>query len=109
MNYKYGECPMEQIQNLKTQMRKRIFFLLLCVDKDTEEKYRNIDVVSAIENLIVEFNGLNELLEYPPELLRVMSLLLAAKQEYKKEDFSFTEYRRLILGAGAEVLKIKEE
>ena len=61
INYKYGECPIEQIQNLKTQMRKRIFFLLLCVDKDTKEKYRNIDVVSAIENLIVEFNGLNEI------------------------------------------------
>ena len=109
MNYKYGECPAEQIQSLKTQMRKRIFFLLLCVDKDTEEQYKNIDVASAIENLIVEFNGLNELLKYPPELLRVMSLLLAAKQEYGRKEFSFAEYRRLILGAGAEVLKIKEE
>ena len=109
MVYKYGECPVEQIQSLKTQMRKRIFFLLLCVDKETREKYQDVDVVSAIENLIVEFNGLNELLEYPPELLRVMSLLLAAKQEFTKEDFSYAEYRRLILGAGAEVLKIKEE
>lgn len=109
MNYKYGEYSQGQIQDLKKQMRKRIFFLLLCADEQFGDKYSNIDVPFAIESLLVEFSGLNELLLYPPELVRIMSMLVSAKNEYLKEDFEYQEYRRLILGAGAEVLKIKED
>jgi hypothetical protein len=108
MNYKYGHCPDTQISEVKEQMRKRIFFLLICADKDFEEKYKDINIPEAIENLLVEFNGLNEVLLFPPEMLRIMGMLTSAKNEYLKDDFNFQEYRRLVLGAGAEVLKIRE-
>ena len=108
MNYKYGVYPSEQIKDLKQTMRKRIFFLLLCADKSVEE-YENVDIPSAINNLLVEFDGLNELLNYPEELVEVMSMLTAARKEYISESYNYSEYRRLILGAGAKVLKIPED
>ena len=108
MDYKYGKYSQMQIGELKQQMRKRIFFLLLCADEKLADNYKEVDIPVAIENLLTELGGLNELLLCPPELIRVMSMLVAAKTEYLKSDFNFQEYRRLILGAGAEVLKIKE-
>jgi hypothetical protein len=108
MDYKYGNYPSAQIHDLKIQMRKRIFFLLLCADEKLADKYEGVDVVSAIDSLLVEFGGLNELLMCPAELVLVMGMLTAAKAEYQKDDYSFQKYRKLILGAGAEVLKIKE-
>ena len=37
-----------------------------------------------------------------------MSLLKAAQSVYNEPTFDFREYRKLILDAGAEVLKIKD-
>lgn len=108
MNYKYGEIPRSQFFDVKQLMRKKIFFLLLCADKDFEDEYKDIDVPSAIDSLLVEFDGLNELLLYPPEMMRIMAILTSAKNEYQKDDYNFRRYRKLILDAGAEVLKIRE-
>jgi len=39
-----------------------------------------------------------------------MSLLESALQEYEKgEEFDFSLYRKLVLDAGSEVMKIREE
>ena len=108
MDYKYGVYPSTQIKDLKQVMRKRIFFLLLCADKSVKE-YEDIDIPSAINNLLIEFDGLNELLGYPEELVEIMSMLVAARKEYTSNNYEYSEYRRLILGAGAKVLKISED
>lgn len=108
VNHKYGTFSKEQIKETKIRMQKQIFFLLLCVDEKTKEEYVNVDVNEAFINLLTWFGGLNEILSYPTELVRVISLLEEARQELNREDFEFSKYRKLILDAGSEVMKIKE-
>lgn len=107
--YKYGEFDNNQIAITKQQMRKQIYFLLLCVDPETKCEYKDIDVNKAFDSLLRKFGGLNEILLRPAELVKIISLLEAALIEYNSEDFKFAVYRKLILDAGSEVLKIKEE
>lgn len=109
VNHKYGEFSEEQIKSTKTRMQKQIFFLLLCVDEKTKEEHVNVNVNEAFINLLTWFGGLNEILSYPPELVRVISLLEEARQEFNSESFEFQKYRKLILDAGSEVMKIKEK
>lgn len=108
MVYKYGEFTDNQIAITKQKMRKQIYFLLLCVDPKTKDEYKNIDINQAFDSLLRRFGGFNELLSYPPELVKVMSLLEAALMELNNPDFSFNSYRKLVLDAGSEVLNIKE-
>lgn len=107
MTYKYGDFKHNQIAETKLKMRKQIFFLLLIVDPETAWQYE-VSVLEAFENVLRVFGGLNDLLGYPSELVSVMSLLNAAFLEYKNVDFKYERYRKLILDAGNEVLKIKE-
>lgn len=108
MTYKYGEYTKEQISDIKQYIRKQIFFLLLCVDRDTKEEYKNVSVDQAFDSLLQRLAGLNELLCCPAELVRVMTLLEAARLEYNSPSFQFSKYRKLVLDAGNEVNKIKE-
>ena len=108
MNYKYGVYTSGQITELKKNIRRQIYFLLLIVDPKTREDYKNIDVNNAFANTMVYFAGLNDLLNNPPEIVRVMGLLEAALIEFNSNNFCYKNYRKLILDAGSEVLKIKE-
>ena len=108
MKYKYGEFTESQISLTKTKLRKQIFFLLLIVDPDTRAEYEDTDPVAAIENVQWIIGGFNELLGHPQEIVTVASLLSSALIEYTNPDFKFKVYRKLILDAGNEVLKIKE-
>ena len=53
--------------------------------------------------------GMNELLLCQPELVTTMSLLQAALIEFNNPEFDFGKYRKLILDAGAEINKLREE
>lgn len=106
--YKYGFFLDKQIEEIRVYMQKQIYFLLLYVDKKTCEKYKDVDVNKAFESILTWFDGLNEILFYPTELVKVIALLEEAKKEYNKSDFEFKKYRKLILEAGSEVLNIKE-
>lgn len=108
MQHKYGEFSTEQIRLTKEQIRKKIFFLLLYVDPKTQSKFTDINVDSAFFNLLSELGGLNSILRKPQELVLVISLLEAAWMEYNDPSFSFKTYRKLILDAGAETMKIRE-
>lgn len=108
MMYKYGNYTNTQISETKKYMRKQIYFLLLIVDPETKSEYANVNVKQAYENTMFYFAGLNNLLKNPPELVRVMGLLESALIEYNKDTFNFKRYRKLVLDAGSEVLKIKE-
>lgn len=107
MIYAYGEFTKNQIMETKRLMRKQIFFLLLIVDPETEWKY-DVSVYEAFENALTVFGSLNDILHYPKELVKVITLVNAAFLEYKSQDFDYQKYRKLILDAGNEVLKIKE-
>ena len=108
MKYKYGEYGNKQMQDLKESIRKQIFFLLLIVDPKTREEYTNVDVNAAFDSLLRSLGGLNQLLGEPIELVNVMMLVQAAWTEYNSPDYKYSNYRRLVLAAGSDVLKIKE-
>ena len=108
MIYKYGEFSDNQFEQTKVYMRKQIFFLLLIVDPNTCDQYSAVNVDEAFSGVLRKFGGLNKILFEPPEMVRVISLLEAALEEYHKANFSFSIYRKLVLDAGAEVLRIQE-
>lgn len=104
----YGSYSSKQIHQTKVSLRKSIFFLLLYVDRNTKTNYPDIDVAEAFRDLQNRLNGLNSILLEPPELVETMSLLQAALIEYNSECFNWSNYRKLILDAGSEIMKIKE-
>lgn len=108
MIHKYGEFTTKQINAEVDRLRKSIFFLLLCVDKETRDSYQHISVPLVFRNLLYRIGGLNDVLFQPVELVTVISLLQAAFNEYTSSHFNFKLYRKLILDAGTEILKIKE-
>ena len=109
MKHQYGEFTQDQIVQTKKSLRGSIFFLLLCVDRKTSHEYQGVDVNKSFKGLLLRLGGLNHLLMEQPELVTVMSLLQAAMNEYNSSEFDFQTYRKLILDAGAEVEKLKEE
>jgi hypothetical protein len=98
----------EELSGIKKKMRTQIFFLLLIVDPSTKNEYLDIDVDKTFDDTMCRISGLNSLLSYPTEIISVLSLLQSAKNEYHNPKYNFSRYRKLILDAGAEVLKIKE-
>lgn len=109
MKHLYGEFTSNQIAQTKKSLRGSIFFLLLCVDPKTSFEYENVDVNKCFNGLLLRLSGLNELLFNQPEIVTTMSLLQAALMEFNKIDFDFYIYRKLILDAGAEIDKLREE
>lgn len=104
--HKYGEFADKQISEIKEILRKRIFFLLLVAeDLETKTKFPKVNLEQANTTLLWRISGLNDLLGEPPELVTVLSLLEEAKNSIT-ENFDFAKYRKLILDAGAEVMKI---
>lgn len=113
MEHKYGEFTQNQIASLKKEMRKRIFYLILITDPETKTQYNGVDVEAAFSSILHWLGGLNEVLFCPVELVTVIGLLEAALLEYKHDYLEEVEYhgssfRKLVLDAGATVLKIKE-
>ena len=108
MQHKYGEFRKAQVENTKQLIRKQIYFLLLIVDPKTKEEYENIDVNKAYDGIMRRISGLNELLFCPTEIVTVLSLLEAALIEYNNPSFDYYKYRKLVLDAGNEILKVKE-
>lgn len=109
MKMLYGEFSENQIAEIVKSLRGSIFFLLLCVDRETAWEYEDVDVNKCFHGLLLKIGGLNELLLEPPEVVTTMSLLQAARMEYNKPRFRFKVYRKLILDAGAEIKKLLEE
>ena len=106
--HKYGKFTDMQISEIKEILRKRIFFLLLVAeDLEAKNKFPEVDLEQANTTLLWRISGLNELLGAPIELVTVLSLLEEAKNTIKP-DFDFAKYRKLILDAGAEVMKIAD-
>jgi len=108
LKHLYGTYTREQIAQTKKSLRGSIFLLLLCVDINTREQYKDVDVNKFFESLQLKIGGMNELLLEQPQLVTVASLLQAAQQEYNSENFEFRVYRKLILDAGSEVERLKE-
>jgi hypothetical protein len=109
MKHLYGEFSENQISQTKKSLRGTIFFLLLCVDPKTSWEYKDVDVNKCFISLLYKMGGLNKLLFEPVEIVTAMSLLQAALDELNSSEFNFGIYRKLILDAGAEIEKLREE
>lgn len=109
MVYEYGEFTQSQVADIKHLIQKKIFFLLIAVDPNTQERYKNVDVSAAFDDILRMLAGFNDLLNHPAEVVSISCRLKAALEEYQKGDlYDFKVYRRLILTAGKEVENIKE-
>lgn len=98
----------EQIEGIKKLLRKKIFYLLLIVDPETskQEQYIDVDVDAAFENLLSDLDGFNEIFSKSVEMVTISGKLAKAYKEYKSSNFNFKKYRKLILDAGSEVIKM---
>lgn len=109
VTHKYGEFADMQISEIKKVLRGRIFFLLLVAEDEVKfgkTKFPEINLEQASTTLSWRISGLNKLLGEPVEIVTLLSLLEEAKQIIYEETFNFEKYRKLILDAGAEVMKI---
>ena len=109
MKHLYGEFTQSQMEEVIKSLRGSIFFLLLCVDRETAQDYEDVDVNKCFEGLLLKMGGMNDLLMNPPEFVVSMSLLRAAKREFNKPRLNYYRYRKLILDAGSELNKLIED
>lgn len=108
MKHLYGNFSDKQIEKLRKSIRGSIFFLLVCVDPETKDKYKDVDVEKNFDYIITRLNNLNKLLIDRVEIIDVISMLHSARLEYRNPNFDFKVYRKLVLDAGAEVERLKE-
>lgn len=109
MKHLYGDFSNNQIAQTIKSLRGTIFFLLLCVDPKTSDEYKDVNINKCFTGLLYKIGGLNKLLFEPIEVVTTMSLLQAAFEELNSPNFDFSTYRKLILDAGAEIEKLREE
>lgn len=102
----YGHFDDLQIEEYKEKLHKEMFWLLLYKDPKTKDEFKNVDFEKYFINLMKKIDGLNTLLSYPVEIIAIMSLLQAALNETRSDDFNYRSYRKLILDAHSLVDKI---
>lgn len=93
----YGRFSDQQLKDYKVKLHKEVFWLLLYKDPETKDKYQNVDFEQYFYNLMLEIDGLNTLLFYPYQIVRMMSILQAALKETRRKKFRYWLYRKLIL------------
>lgn len=102
----YGHFDDLQIEEYKEKLHKEMFWLLLYKDPKTKDEFKNVDFEKYFINLMKKIDGLSTLLFYPVEIVAIMSLLQAALNETRSDDFNYRSYRKLILDAHSLVDKI---
>ena len=102
----YGHFDDLQIEEYKEKLHKEMFWLLLYKDPKTKDEFKNVDFEKYFINLMKKIDGLTTLLFYPVEIVAIMSLLQAALNETRSDDFNYRSYRKLILDAHSLVDKI---
>lgn len=102
----YGTFSEEQMEQYKKQLHSKMFWMLLYKDPKTSDKYSDVNFDKYFINLMKEIDGLNKILNYPCEIVGIMSMLEAANTEASKKDFDYSAYRKLVLDAHNLVDKI---
>lgn len=106
MNTIYGHFDDLQIEEYKEKLHREMFWLLLYKDPKTKDEFKNVNFEKYFTNLMKKIDGLNALLSYPVEIVSIMSLLQAALDESRNEEFNYSSYRKLVLDAHSLVDKI---
>lgn len=102
METKYGTITKEQFEDHKKQLHAMIHWLLVYREKGYE------DLDSYFSSVLFRINGLNSVLNYPPNMLTLMATLESARLENLNPNFDHKKYRKAILDAHAIVDKISE-
>ena len=91
MKYKYGTYPDEQFNGYKKRLHSLVHWLLIYAEEN------NSILNSYFEKVQYKLDGLNELINYPTQLVEIMNLIESAKIEFNKESYNFEIYRKTIL------------
>ncbi len=98
---KYGLFTEAQIRHYIKEVQRMIFWCILYTDPKTSEDYPDINVSAYQKNIMKKIVGFNSILFYPDDLVNVIVILEAALNLFESDDYTFPEYRKLILDAGA--------
>lgn len=110
IEYKYGSFTEEQFNEYKTQLHKKLFWLLIYKDPNTKEQFPNVDQANFEQyftHVMHEIDGMNSIFLYPPEICMMVNILESALHETQKEFFDYKFYRKLILDAHSLIDKIQ--
>ena len=91
MNYKYGTYPNEQFEDYKKRLHSLIHWLLIYAEEN------NSILDSYFEKVQFKLDGLNELINYPTQMVEIMNLVEAARIEFNKPNYNHEIYRKTIL------------
>lgn len=103
MEYKYGEMPKEQFHEYKKRLHSLVHWLLIYAENN------NPILDDYFVKVQYKLNGLNELINYPSQMVEIMNLVESAKFEYKKENYNFNLYRKTVLDIHELIDKIPED
>lgn len=98
--HKYGEFQESQVEYYKKKFRKKIFWLILYTDKNTNQDYKDVNVKKFHKNLIFEISNCNELLFYPKNFVEIINKLDCALSILESDHFDFKSYKKLVFDAG---------
>lgn len=93
METKYGCFSKTQMNLHKKYLHSSIHWLL----RYKEQNYPYLE--EYFSSLLFKLNGMNSLLNYPPEFVSLLSLIEGARLETHKSNFDFHAYRKAILDA----------
>lgn len=102
----YGLFATSQVNDYVKEIQRMIFWCVLYTDPKTSGEYPDINVASYQRNIMKKIVGFNSLLSYPKELMDVIVTLESALNLLKSSEYTFPEYRKLILDAGATAGKL---
>lgn len=108
VQHKYGEFKESQVEYYKQKFRKKIFWLILYTDENTNQNYKDVDVKKFHKNLIFEISNCNELLFYPKNFTEIINKLDCALAILEANSFDFNKYKKLVFDAGALIDSLKE-
>lgn len=91
MKYKYGTYPSCQFVDYKKRLHSLIHWLLIYAEEN------NPNLNDYFIKVQYKLDGLNELLQYPSQLIEIMNLIESARIEYNKENYRHEIYRKTIL------------
>lgn len=109
MNYKYGEIPSKQVHDYKSYLHTKIHWMLLYKDPKLEGQYNHVNISKYITSIQRQLDGLNEMFNYSPQLLVLMTLIEKARQVSEEASFDFRVYRSLLLDAHSAIDELPEE
>lgn len=100
MNTKYGTFSDDAVKSYKQKLHNKMFWLLLYQDPKTKAKFGYVDYDHYFTMLMKEICGLQSMVpDESGSLIEIMSLLQAAYNEAKSEDFDYPTYRKFVLDA----------